>query len=57
MGEVIDVRIRGAVAEINVVIGNHTAQVDLSRRSQTIPNKGDYIRLKLNGPIAVVPVS
>ena len=57
MGEVIDVRIRGAVAEINVVIGNHTAQVDLSRRFQTIPNKGDYIRLKLNGPIAVVPVS
>ena len=57
MGEVTDVRIRGAVAEINVVIGNHTAQVDLSRRFQTIPNKGDYIRLKLNGPIAVVPVS
>ena len=57
IGEVIDVRIRGAVAEINVVIGNHTAQVDLSRRFQTIPNKGDYIRLKLNGPIAVVPVS
>ena len=57
MAEVIDVRIRGAVAEINVVIGNHTAQVDLSRRFQTIPNKGDYIRLKLNGPIAVVPVS
>ena len=57
MGEVTDVQIRGAVAEINVVIGNHTAQLDLSRRFQTIPNKGDYIRLKLNGPIAVVPVS
>ena len=55
-GKVTDVRIRGALAEISVVIFNLTAQVEISRNSQTLPSKGDFIGLKLNGPIAIVPV-